>query len=69
MENSTNRLLVTTAEAAQMLGLSKSHLEKLRLYRRDGPPVVHFGRAVRYPLAGLRAWSAAHQGGETNAGR
>lgn len=69
MENSTNRLLVTTAEAAQMLGLSKSHLEKLRHYRRDGPPVVHFGRAVRYPLAGLRAWSAAHQGGEANVGR
>ena len=69
MEDSTNRLLVTTAEAAQMLGLSKSHLEKLRHYRRDGPPVVHFGRAVRYPLAGLRAWSAAHQRGEANVGR
>ena len=69
MENPTNRLLVTTAEAAQMLGLSKSHLEKLRHYRRDGPPVVHFGRAVRYPLAGLPAWSAAHLRGEANVGR
>lgn len=69
MDPSTNRLLVTTAEAAQMLGLSKSHLEKLRHYRRDGPPIVHFGRAVRYPLAGLLAWSAAHQGGEANVGR
>ncbi len=66
MENPNNRLLVTTAEAAHMLGLSKSHLEKLRHYRRDGPPVVRFGRAVRYPLAGLRAWSAARQGGEAN---
>jgi predicted DNA-binding transcriptional regulator AlpA len=69
MENPNNRLLVTTAEAAHMLGLSKSHLEKLRHFRRDGPLVVHFGRAVRYPLAGLRAWSAAHQGGEANVGR
>ena len=47
-----------------MLGISKSHLEKLRHFRRDGPPVVHFGRAVRYPLAGLRAWSCASRGCE-----
>ncbi len=56
-------LLVNTAEAAHLLGLSKSHLEKLRHFRRDGPPVVHFGRAVRYPLAGLHAWSEANMKG------
>lgn len=63
METLNNRLLVTTTEAARMLGLSKSHLEKLRHFRRDGPPVVQFGRAVRYPVDGLRKWSNAHKKG------
>lgn len=63
MTNTKDPLLVTTTEAAHLLGLSKSHLEKLRHFRKDGPPVVHFGRAVRYPLDGLRAWTEAHAKG------
>jgi hypothetical protein len=48
-----------------MLGLSKSHLEKLRHYRKPGPPLCRIGRAVRYPTAGLRDWAAARiEGGE-----
>jgi predicted DNA-binding transcriptional regulator AlpA len=64
MTDNSNRLLVTTAEAARLLGLSKSHLEKIRHFRADGPPIVRFGRAVRYPVAGLRAWSEQHTKGE-----
>jgi len=64
MTENTNRLLVTTAEAARLLGLSKSHLEKIRHFHADGPPIVRFGRAVRYPIAGLQAWSDAHMKGQ-----
>ncbi len=63
MTNTKDPLLVTTAEAAHLLGLSKSHLEKIRHFRADGPPIVRFGRAVRYPIAGLQAWSDAHTKG------
>jgi hypothetical protein len=48
-----------------MLGLSASHLEKLRLYDPDNsPPIIRIGRAVRYPIKGLRAWADARTTGE-----
>lgn len=53
----TDPLLVPTREAARLLGLSSSHLEKLRHFRRPGPPFVRFGRTVRYPVTGLREWA------------
>jgi predicted DNA-binding transcriptional regulator AlpA len=52
-------LLVSTREAARLLGLSTSLLEKLRHYRRPGPRFVRVGRAVRYAPSDLRAWAAA----------
>ncbi len=54
-------LLVPTREAARLLGLSTSHLEKLRHFRRDGPPFVRFGRTVRYPVSGLREWATGRK--------
>ena len=65
MQSETEPLLVTTREAARLLGLSESHLQKLRHFRKPGPPLVRIGRAVRYPAAGLREWAAARlEGGE-----
>ncbi len=56
---------VDTRTAAEMLGLSASHLEKLRLYDpENSPPVMRIGRAVRYPIEGLRAWADARTTGE-----
>ena len=42
-------------------------LKTLKLWRNQtppkGPPVVYFGRFVRYPRAGLKAWIAAQPKG------
>jgi len=47
-----------TYGAAQHLGLSKSTLEKKRVYG-DGPPFLKLGKAVRYRVQDLDAWLAA----------
>lgn len=43
---------LTTAEAAEMLGVSASHLKALRA-AGAGPEHLRVGRSVRYPRAGL----------------
>ncbi len=48
---------VDTREAARLLGISESMLEKLRFYRKPGPPFARFGNRIRYPLEGLRQWA------------
>lgn len=53
-------LLVTTSQAASLLSLSKSHLEKLRFYEDPlGPPFIRIGRSIRYRTTDLEAWCAA----------
>lgn len=55
----SGRPLVTTAEAAQRLGLAKNTLEKMRIFgRRDdnAPRFVKFGAAVRYDPDELDEW-------------
>jgi predicted DNA-binding transcriptional regulator AlpA len=57
-------IFVDTAEAARLLGLSPSTLEKYRFHRApDAPPFVKIGRAVRYRITDLEAW-AANRGAE-----
>lgn len=63
------KLLYTTAEAADMLGVSASYLEKLRAVG-DGPVFVRIpGRGsdprrqhIRYRKADLDAWSTSLNG-------
>ena len=63
-ENVKDYRAVDTRTAAAMLGLSTSHLEKLRLYDpENSPPVIRIGRAVRYPVDGLRIWAEARMTG------
>ncbi|MDW4496354.1 helix-turn-helix domain-containing protein [Sulfitobacter sp. D35] len=51
-------ILVDTSEAAQMLGVSASLLEKWRFFRDpDAPPYTKIGRCIRYRIADLRAWA------------
>jgi predicted DNA-binding transcriptional regulator AlpA len=51
--------LVRTVEAASLLGLAPSTLEKMRC-RGDGPPFVRLGpRAVAYDPGDLREWAKA----------
>ncbi len=55
----TQERLLTTIEAAEILQLSKAHLDKLRLVG-GGPRFVRLGRAVRYRAADLQAWVEAN---------
>lgn len=52
-------LYVTTEDAAQLLGLSRSSLEKYRHFRDpNGPPFTVFGRgSIRYHTPSLLAWA------------
>jgi excisionase family DNA binding protein len=50
----TDPLLLRPAEAARLLGISRSKLYELLM---EGEiPTIHIGRSVRIPLAQLRAW-------------
>ncbi|MEJ0093211.1 MAG: helix-turn-helix domain-containing protein [Methylocella sp.] len=49
------RLLLTTIAAAQMCGLRKNTLDKMRL-SGTGPAYLKLGRSVRYDLADIEAW-------------
>lgn len=52
-------ILLDTAAAARLLGLSPSTLEKWRFFRDPAaPPVIRIGRTVRYSRAALEAWIA-----------
>lgn len=52
--------LLTTAAAAQMLGLSRSTLAKWRI-TGDGPPFLKLGgHAVRYRCADIEEWAAGN---------
>lgn len=57
---------VPVGEVSRLLGLSVSHLTKLRIYEPErSPPFVRFGRSVRYPLTGPKgvlAWAEARGG-------
>jgi len=53
-------LLLDTATAAAMLGLSPRTLEAMRA-RGGGPPYVRVSaRCIRYRVADLEAWASAH---------
>lgn len=52
-------LAVDAADAAALLGLSRSMFYKMAEAGQIGPSGVRLGRCLRYPLAELRAWAAA----------
>ena len=51
---------IRTVEAAQYLGLSKSFLDKSRIYG-GGPAFMKFGSAVVYSTDDLDAWAASRK--------
>jgi hypothetical protein len=59
MHIDTNDMIaVDTKTAATFLGVSKSHLEKLRIDDpENSPPYFRVGNCVRYSLARLKEWS------------
>jgi len=50
----TNRLL-TTEEAARLLGCTQAALNKFRM-QKTGPPYFRVGRLIRYRRADLSRW-------------
>jgi predicted DNA-binding transcriptional regulator AlpA len=56
MSNENKKLLLKTEEAAEILSLSKSTLDKLRC-RGDGPRYTKYRRSVRYRYEDLLIWS------------
>ena len=59
--------LLTQKEAAELLAVSESWLEKLRwLNDPEGPPFLRIGRLIRYRESELKAWLATRpRGGDT----
>jgi excisionase family DNA binding protein len=58
--SSAPQYLLTEPEVAQRLRVSVRTLQHWRL-RGEGPPHFHAGRLVRYSLADINAWIAAHR--------
>jgi predicted DNA-binding transcriptional regulator AlpA len=58
MEKTIDRA-VSTAEAAEIVGLTRRTLETLRC-RGGGPPFLKIGKAVRYRVSSLLAWLDEH---------
>ncbi|MFG6586963.1 hypothetical protein [Sulfitobacter sp. MOLA879] len=51
-------IAVDTRRAAEILGVSKSHLEKLRIDDpENSPPYFRIGKCVRYSVERLKEWS------------
>jgi excisionase family DNA binding protein len=62
----TGTLFCTTGQAAELLGVSASWLEKLRV-RGDGPPFYRVSaRRVLYRLSDLNDWIEAHRAQSTS---
>jgi excisionase family DNA binding protein len=58
--------LLTTPEAASHLRVSKSYVDKLRVYG-GGPKFLRFGRRkILYRKSDLDAWTAQHSFGSTS---
>jgi hypothetical protein len=55
----TDSILLDTAGAARRLGISRSALEKLRVYG-GGAPYLKLGRSVRYRTVDLDRWAESH---------
>ncbi|WPY95264.1 hypothetical protein T8T21_03825 [Limimaricola variabilis] len=59
MQHENQPLYIDTQTAANLLGISRSSLEKYRHFRDSkGPPFVVFGRgAIRYHVPSLLEWA------------
>jgi predicted DNA-binding transcriptional regulator AlpA len=56
---STQSKTLTTAQAAEFLGVSRSYLNQLRCFKpKESPPFAKLGARVVYPVAALEEWLA-----------
>ena len=59
-EESSQRRMLPAREAADFSGLSKSTLDKMRVFG-GGPPYLKIGRRVVYDPADLDQWLVSHR--------
>lgn len=59
--DSSDRLVVSTQEAAYMLGVSPKTLTNWRYQRDKGPAYTHMGGRVVYAVEDLRAYVKANR--------
>lgn len=55
-------MFLSNEQLAERYGVPLATVRKWR-HERTGPPAVKVGRHVRYRLADVEAWEAAHQDG------
>jgi len=55
----TDKLLLSAAETAALLGISRSAFYSLLSSGRIGPVGIRFNRSVRYSVEELKAWLSA----------
>lgn len=60
-----NQRFFNPQQAADLLGLSKSYLDKLRI-QGGGPQFHKFGNRIRYDSADLNAWADARRYANTS---
>ena len=66
-EISSERLL-TRAEVEEIFGFPTKRYLEIAAMGEEGPPIVRFGRTVRYRVGDLRGWIAAHRVSGENGG-
>ena len=59
--------LLTTAQAAEVLGIAEGTLTTWRCTRRTELPYLKVGRCVRYKRSDIEAWAQSRRRGETSA--
>ena len=59
-EISSERLLTRT-EVEEIFGFPTKRYLEIAAMNSNGPPIVRFGRTVRYDVGDLRSWIAAHR--------
>lgn len=67
MNLTLEKILLTTPEAAESLGVSERHFISLERSGQIGPLPIRLGRSVRYSFEALQSWAA--QGCPSNAYR
>lgn len=53
--------LLTRAEVEEVFGFPTKRYLEIAAMNDEGPPIVRFGRTVRYNVGDLRGWIAAHR--------
>lgn len=57
----SNERLLTRKEVEETFGFPTKRYLEIAAMSEEGPPIVRFGRTVRYRVSDLRTWIEAHR--------